>query len=1430
MKKIQQVNELSALLQDLHGVEVTPCELLELEDYNYTLAHQRAGQLATSDLCEITCDVGKAIGFIIGAVLGAFILPGLGFGITGWFAGAVAGGALGYRLVSLFDGSQGAGQRTDVVDSSTRFSGAGQLGQLGSIIPIVYGNKDVNPDGGVVVRDPTIIYSRISAGLGVQYIERLSLLTIGRVGRVNVSATLFNDQPMPELNRSIDVNKGTSPQSPLGSIDHYSQAVALSVNNQVGTRRVISVRQLGAARGATATAANLVGVTGTGTGTISKVATTLAWDGSFTCPALSCPVTLGSYVFSRAVIGGVAPIKLAMGFSYPGASTGVNPDTMDIAYVIDGTSWSLIELGIVQGAGSNGAIVPGAALEVRVYYTGVNACWVQLLCNTVEIDRTPIPFGLPNGPMLPDFSFFSTSNLSSRTTGVVAALATAGNVTPGLGTRFPVEVASLSKLVVGKTYDGAGENFAITLIDPAGFIEVYPSLWIADIAITSAIGSLIIPTANFNESFSGAYRTTIPVQSIELLLEYSVWGKTAANAAAIYAQAFKVEMRKVSVAAWVLVGTYLIQGDTEAVKSTVIAITNLAKNFYEIRLVPIDAAGLVATAEVIDTGSAAISATTFSIEGSTATPIIQRASTLTNALAKTQLNLQPIVLSTERGASIRISHCNEIVNPFGTLQATPSVFPVGSGTGLKGDYFAMLANGDSGALLGTRTDAQVLFNSSQVVSFAGWSATRHFIIWTGSIIPRQTATYTFEVTFDDFVQLIINDQELLKPGRVGSSAPWYGGGVISLIAGREYSIRVVYQNTGGSGQCALRWSAIGLPKELVPQSQLKPTTPNNATAELQSPTYPGYLIARTKLTSSNQLSSAPSEAYDVELGAVIRQYLAFARVTTASSAGSITDNTGPFGSAILAVGDIAKVIGKGSMVVTPGTGRDTLTCQSYVGSVFAATTNSLLVFDYALWLNALPGMTLTAAGIPAGAVIGEVLPNNRIRLADRWGRELKATIPTGNVEMNKSVATAVGDSVVVYRMGSSNYFPDCYVDRLINPISGLGNYINEDHFIDYRSIVRARAWCVANKFYFDGRIGDGTFEAWAIQTAPSSLLFATEINGRYGLLIQDDAKPVYLFNDSNCDYTEPGVPFEAQLTNTVLVGYQDRLGKAKQLKIQTTNANNGTDREVIKTISAPGVTSQTQAIKVGQVALKSLIVQASVCTITTDVAVGLYCQQGNIVRTQHRAIEYNNESSGFVTAIGATSNSRSVNRVVAIDRIEGYRLTTTTRLNLTPDPADVNRTTDTMVISGNSAGANNVALVSNAVGLLDDYRLSVNLVDSGTGGNLTISRTIIDQEVTLSEPLVLTANSRFICTHRGSRTTESDLLMQLVSGNTFKVIGLAEPLAIGDAWAVGVQSEYFKTWRLTSIQPDILANKVTFAGVAWTADILTSTGLVTVIS
>jgi hypothetical protein len=615
-----------------------------------------------------------------------------------------------------------------------------------------------------------------------------------------------------------------------------------------------------------------------------------------------------------------------------------------------------------------------------------------------------------------------------------------------------------------------------------------------------------------------------------------------------------------------------------------------------------------------------------------------------------------------------------------------------------------------------------------------------------------------------------------------------------------------------------------------------PTTP---------PTYPGYTIGRSLILASDRIQSAPSESWDIPQGQIVRQYLVYGKSFYSDTVGTVNYSasfpeavlfsTTPIVPGLVQAGDIVEIIGKGFLVATSAgviyqtinTARSTYTCATTSGSSVVTTTAANITAMF-LWTP------VSGTGIPAGACVVAKLSATTFLIGDRWGRNISATATGAAVSLvfNARIVKASGDRVVVYRMGSSNYFPDLFIDRLINPVSGLGNYVNANHFIHYDSIVKARAFCVANNLYYDGVFAEGGFEAWAIASAPSSLLFPTMLEGQYALLPQQDEPTSYVYNDSNTSkYVEPGVPWQSQLTNAMLTKYQTNLGREKQVKIGTTALSNGLAKEVAQTISTQGVTAEAQAIKVGQVALKSKILQDRVCQITTDVGNGLYTRQGKIITTQHAAIEYQNERNGFVMTVQAVTNARFVSiGTSAIVAMSNTQIQFADRHPLKVE-SDGFSSNDRIVISGTLSSNVTVPTIRYS----NDYSISLPVGSTIAGqttaltvvtGTATFQRTQYDQVVTLSEPIVVTANTRVSIVHAQTRNTEEDREIVDIGGGSYRIIGVEEAIGFGDSWILGETVSFNRIWRLTGVKPDISSNKVELFGVLWDPAVLDPAGTV----
>jgi hypothetical protein len=591
-----------------------------------------------------------------------------------------------------------------------------------------------------------------------------------------------------------------------------------------------------------------------------------------------------------------------------------------------------------------------------------------------------------------------------------------------------------------------------------------------------------------------------------------------------------------------------------------------------------------------------------------------------------------------------------------------------------------------------------------------------------------------------------------------------------------------------------------------------------------APTYPNYTIQRTQLLASDRLSSIPTEGIDIAQGAITPNYLAAAKTTVAGSA-TVTLDPPPVPGSI-AVGDMLRILGRETRVITAITDNITVSISA-IGAIIDTVIDTSIATVTSGYASILVGMPIIGSGIPADSFVIQKIAPNQIMIGGEYEEPRKFTATaTITASANNTLLFDAGDEIVIYRMESSCYFPDLYVDRLINPLDGLGNFVDRDHFIDYPSIVKARQFCVRNNFYFDGVIGgDTSFEQWATASAPSSLLFCTIFEGKYALVPQEDSDSnPFLFNDSNTiKYTENGVPWQQQATNTVLVKYQTYEGRERQIKIATQAAVDKLEPEIAQTISTQGVTSKTQAIKVGQVSLKSLKNQDRTCQILSDVSRGLYVKQGDFIRSQHTVIEFGNQDNGFVMTAQATTNPRNIT-------IKSLPLLSISSGYLVADGFHEIKPTDSIQIAGNSNALNNGTYPPSSILWVNDQSLIITPAPTsgaGTGGTLNILRQVFDQIITLSETITVTSSSRITISHKNRNTEQDKEIVDLGEGN-YQIIGIEQPIEFGDVFAIGELGTVYRKWRVTSIQPDVPSNQVTLTGVLWDADVLNSDGLVTI--
>jgi len=138
--------------------------------------------------------------------------------------------------------------------------------------------------------------------------------------------------------------------------------------------------------------------------------------------------------------------------------------------------------------------------------------------------------------------------------------------------------------------------------------------------------------------------------------------------------------------------------------------------------------------------------------------------------------------------------------------------------GLTGQYFD---NIDFTNLKLTRVDPTVAFDW-------GWGSPSPLIAgdtfsvrWTGSITPEFSEPYTIYMSSDDGVRVKLNGVTVIN--NFTDHAPiqnTYTTGVLS--AGTAYPIQIDYYENGGGTLAKLSWSSASQPKQIVPQTRLRP--------------------------------------------------------------------------------------------------------------------------------------------------------------------------------------------------------------------------------------------------------------------------------------------------------------------------------------------------------------------------------------------------------------------------------------------------------------------------------------------------------------------------------------------------------------------------------------------------------------------------------
>jgi hypothetical protein len=144
---------------------------------------------------------------------------------------------------------------------------------------------------------------------------------------------------------------------------------------------------------------------------------------------------------------------------------------------------------------------------------------------------------------------------------------------------------------------------------------------------------------------------------------------------------------------------------------------------------------------------------------------------------------------------------------------------IGTGDGLTGKYYNGTMNPSfSLPPTATRIDPTVDFFWGAGSPISGVGTTNWSARWVGKVQAETTGTYTFYTRSDDGVRLYVNGQLIIDN--------WTDHGQtidshrFNMVAGQKYPIVMTYYQNAGSSVAQLSWSALALPMQIIPQTQL----------------------------------------------------------------------------------------------------------------------------------------------------------------------------------------------------------------------------------------------------------------------------------------------------------------------------------------------------------------------------------------------------------------------------------------------------------------------------------------------------------------------------------------------------------------------------------------------------------------------------------
>ncbi len=194
----------------------------------------------------------------------------------------------------------------------------------------------------------------------------------------------------------------------------------------------------------------------------------------------------------------------------------------------------------------------------------------------------------------------------------------------------------------------------------------------------------------------------------------------------------------------------------------------------------------------------------------------QQLATVTNSVYFSDIALSP--LTTYKYEVAAFDYANNVSEKSQPLWLTTGPQP-GNGSGLLGEYYNDL---DFKDFMFSRLDNEIDINWGSGSPDQSIDSKSYSVRWSGKIEPKYDEEYTFQTITHGGVRLWIDNQLLINDIDAHNMTKQISK--IDLKSGELYSIKMEYRESNGVALAQLYWSSDQQKHEIVPQSQLYPSS------------------------------------------------------------------------------------------------------------------------------------------------------------------------------------------------------------------------------------------------------------------------------------------------------------------------------------------------------------------------------------------------------------------------------------------------------------------------------------------------------------------------------------------------------------------------------------------------------------------------------